>query len=191
MRRAAAAIAGALLLAGCPLPQPLPDYPPGAITPPRILVESLTIKDPIVFVPAGCSSTEPGPGYDLGARLFDTNNIEQVQARWFVNYPDRLDPVIDAAVPPDGDPLVFERTVPPFRFHPYAFAPPQGGGVRPFNAIGSVRVVEILVSNAFFDPPTSAPIPWRSPAANFETQLQRWTFLLVTSDPDADGCPPP
>lgn len=180
MRRALAAVAGALLLAGCPIPQPLPDYPAGTIPPPRILTESLTIPEPVIFVPAECTSTAPGPAYTLGARLFDSNNIEQIQARWFVNYPDGgADPHIEAQVPPDGDPTVFARTVEPFVFHPYAFAPPRGGGAPPFNAPNTVRVVELLVSNAFFDPPNEAPIAFRSPAPNFETQLQRWTFVLV------------
>jgi hypothetical protein len=193
LRRAAASLAGALLLAGCPIPQPLPDYPPGTITPPRILTESLTIQESIIFVPAECTSTVPGPAYTLGARLFDSNNIEQVQARWFVNYPDRVDPVVEASVPPDGDPTVFGREVEPYVFHPYEFAPPQGGGARPFNTPGTIRVVELLVSNAFFDPPGNAPVAWRSPAPNFETQLQRWTFLLVDGSngggPTNAACP--
>ena len=37
---ARAAAVAAVLLAGCPLPQPLPDYPEGEpITPPRIVVD--------------------------------------------------------------------------------------------------------------------------------------------------------
>jgi hypothetical protein len=190
MRRIVAAAAGALLLAGCPIPQPLPDYPPGTITPPRILTESLTIQDPVIFVPANCTSTEPGPAYLLGARLFDSNNIEQVQARWFVNWPDGGgDPFIEASVPPDEDSTVFVRTVEPFLFHPYAFAPPAAGGGKPFNAPSTVRVVELLVSNAFFVPADEAPVPFRSPAANFETQLQRWTFLLTSDGPAHPDCP--
>jgi hypothetical protein len=187
VRRVLPALAGALVLAGCPIPQAVPDYPAGTITPPRILTDSLTIPEPIVFVPAGCASTEPGPGYDLGARLFDSDNIEQVQARWFVNYPDREDPVIESPIP--GDPDAFERTVPSFRFHPYRYAPPQGGGPPPHAVPDTIRVVELLVSNRFFSPPMDAPLPWRSPAPNFETQQQRWTFLLVASGPSDPGCP--
>jgi hypothetical protein len=190
VRRAALAVAGALLLAGCPIPQPLPDYPPGTITPPRILTESLTVQDPIVFVPAGCASTEPGPAYALGATLFDSNNIEQVEARWFVNWPDNAAFFLEDPVPPDTDPTVFTRAVQPFVFHPYAFPPPRTAPTgRPYMTPGTIRVVELLVSNAFFEPPNDAPVPFRSPAPNFETQLQRWTFLLETSAPDAPGCP--
>ncbi len=39
--RTIAAALAALGLAGCPIPQPLPDYPAGTITPPRILVDEL------------------------------------------------------------------------------------------------------------------------------------------------------
>jgi hypothetical protein len=189
VRRSLAVLAGALVLAGCPIPQAVPDYPAGTITPPRILTESLTIQEPIVFVPAGCSSVEPGPGYDLGARLFDSDNIEQVQARWFVNYPDREDYFIQTTIPADPD--TFERTVPIFRFHPYGFAPPGQVGPEPHNVAGTIRVVELLVSNRFWDPPQDAPIPFRSPAPNFETQLQRWTFLLVVAGDGDPSCPPP
>jgi hypothetical protein len=187
LKRALPALAGALLLAGCPIPQAVPDYPAGTITPPRILTESVTNPEPIVFVPDGCSSTDPGPGYDLGARLFDSDNIELVQARWFVNYPDREDPVIDIPIPADPD--TFERVVPTFRFHPYRYPPPQEGGSAPFNAAGKIRVVELLVSNGFASPPQTAPVPWRSPAPNFEVQLQRWTFLLEASGPNDPDCP--
>jgi hypothetical protein len=182
------ALAGALVLAGCPIPQAVPDYPAGTITPPRILTESLTIQEPIVFVPAGCSSTEPGPGYDLGARLFDSNNIEQVEARWFVNYPDMTFPVTDPEIPADPD--SFERTVPTFRFHPYEFAPPFGtglpGDMKPFTEPETIRVVELLVSNRFLEP--DGP-DYRSPAPNFETQLQRWTFMLVAKGDEDPACP--
>jgi hypothetical protein len=184
VRIALPALAGALVLAGCPIPQAVPDYPAGTITPPRILTESLTIPEALVFVPANCTSVTPGPGYDLGARLFDSDNIEQVQARWFVNYPDHEDPVIDESIPADPD--TFERTVQTFRFHPYAYAPPQLGGSPPHQELGSIRVVELLVSNRFVDP--DGP-PWRSPAPNFETQLQRWTFMLVPKGDEDPACP--
>jgi hypothetical protein len=40
MIRRALTLFAAAALAGCPLPQPLPDYPPGTITPPRIPLSS-------------------------------------------------------------------------------------------------------------------------------------------------------
>ena len=55
---------GAALLAGCPLPQPLPDYPEGQpITPPRIVVDdtfrTVAYPESVVRVPAGCAACEP------------------------------------------------------------------------------------------------------------------------------------
>jgi hypothetical protein len=98
-------VALAVGLAGCPLPQPLPEYSAGTVTPPRILVDEIaraTLKvdgglsdgvpgsgnpgdgNAIVFVPANCPST--APVYYLWARVVDTNNTESIEARWFVNY---------------------------------------------------------------------------------------------------------
>jgi hypothetical protein len=54
----------------------------------------------------------------------------------------------------------------------------------PFNEPGTVRVVELLVSNAFHQPEPSVP-PYRQPAANFEVQLLRWVFVLV---PGIENC---
>lgn len=201
MSRAAAASLALLLLAGCPLPQPLPDYPAGTITPPRILQESLwpTSGESLILVPDNCGSTEE-PEYTLEAQIYDANTIEQVAARWFVNYRpipayaswEREDPV-----PPDANALVLTRTVPPFVFQPYQTPPRTDIGFTippspPYAAVGTVHVVELLVSNSFGDP-SAAPLN-RAPAANFETQLHRWTFLITGAT--AQGCgqnvrPPP
>ena len=87
MRRANLALAAlAFGLAACPIPQPLPDYPAGTVTPPRILMDAdaivpTTDGNPIIFVPADCPTTAV-PEYTLGTSVSDTNTIESIEARW-------------------------------------------------------------------------------------------------------------
>jgi hypothetical protein len=188
--RLAIAVAGALLLAGCPIPQPLPDYPPGTITPPRILVDSIFPTQPFIRVGTDCLPGEE-PSFAMSARVFDSNNLEQVAARWFVNYDEAVPGTWSPQggtlpVPADQDSLVLQRTVPPFTFAPYGFPRPNGtpGTIDsfPFNEPGTIRVVELLVSNNFLEPPGSAVPPYRAAAANFEVQIHRWVFALVPGD---------
>jgi len=215
MRRiSVAAIATTLGLAGCPLPQPLPDYPAGTITPPRILVDEIDRNAEVVrFVPAGCPTE---PVFPLTATLYDTNNIETVEARWFVNYDATNSNYYQASqddpIPPDPDPLVLTRVVPPntaagepqpFLFRPYNYPPPNGippVSGPPYPAAGVVRVVELVVSNGF-DPAAlewpESSLPRRATLAGFETQVYRWTFVTVApsascapGQPGCVTCPP-
>jgi hypothetical protein len=198
--RAAAVLAAALVLAGCPIPQPLPDYPPGTVTPPRILVDELAGDAAVILVPASCTTVEPV--YPLSARVVDTNTIETIDTRWFVNYDPRFElnyvPRQDAPVQPDPDPAVLTRTVPTFPFRPYQYPappdllcdPPDPGP--PYRNPGVLRVVELVVSNGF-DPDavtTPSPMPYRTPLAGFETQVHRWVFVTVPESP-AVPCPSP
>jgi len=194
MRRACLALAGALLLAGCPIPQAVPDYPPGTVTPPRILQASVYPSAPYVLVSSGCAAGNE-PTYEMSAQLFDSNN-EQVVARWFVNY-DSGDPLSqnpiggDHPVPIPTSAADFVRTVPdlPFGrgsgFSPYQYRPALGTGtltVPPYVEPGTVRVVELLVSNNFRSEP--AVPPFRQAAVDFEVQLHRWVFVLVQGAAD-------
>jgi hypothetical protein len=181
-------------LAGCPLPQPLPDYPPGTITPPRILVDVMPGHErSVILVPAGCPAGGE-PSYPLSATIYDVNTIETVEARWFVNYDASRElysqPVRTDSVHADEDPLVLTRVVPPdppigggpFMFRPYERPPPLGTGTRtspPYDEEGTVRVVELVVSNGF-DPRPDVPLPMRTPRPGFETQVHRWVYLLVS-----------
>lgn len=196
MTRAVAPLAAALLLAGCPLPQPLPDYPPGTVTPPRILAATTTRPaESIITVPAGCTGAPPA--YGLGARIFYPSNVT-VEARWFVDYRKDLTQrtlIVNSTnteVPADPDPTVLERVVPPLVFEPYDFQPPAELGLSPDPAQpGVVHVVELVVSNGF-DPDPNAPEPNRTPGftdggARFEIQAFRWVFVNVTPQP---GCTP-
>jgi hypothetical protein len=195
LRRAAASLAGALLLAGCPIPQPLPDYPPGSVTPPRILVDEIAGDSSVTLVPANCTTGEPV--YALAARVVDTNTIETIDTRWFVNYDPRFllyyHPWQNDPVQPDPDPTVLTRVVPTFQFQPYQYPPPPdlgGGPGPPYPDSGIVRVVELVVSNGF-DPTavtTSFAMPYRTPRIGFETQLHRWVFVSVPECP-AVPCP--
>jgi hypothetical protein len=135
----------------------------------------------------------------MTAQLFDSNNVEQIVARWFVNYDSAHDPTRstgaiggDIAIPAPGSTTVFTRTLPepPFpggsAFRPFLWEPPSGTGTRvtaPFNEPGTIRVVELLVSNGFRSGPNTATN--REPAPNFEVQLHRWVFLLV---PGTENC---
>jgi hypothetical protein len=188
------AAACAAALAGCPLPQPLPDYPAGTITPPRILQESVTQGvESIIPVPADCATT---PAQTLGGRIFYQSNVA-VEARWFVDYkstvPSRYTVLnTNREVPADPDPLNLERQVPPFTFDPYGFPPATelGGAFPSWSAPGIVHVVELVVSNGFdASPAATQPQPNRTPATStdglttFEIQTQRWVFVTVAGLP--------
>ncbi len=199
-----AAIATTLLLAGCPLPQPLPTYPAGTVTPPRILAAKTTSSvDSILVVPAGCATA---PSYTLDARIYFQDSVT-VEARWFVDYrPDvQSRTTIQNTlreVPPDPNALVLERQVPTFTFSPYEFpVPAELGLAASQSAAGVVHVVELVVSNGFATSPDDAQQPNRTPAttadgtSQFEIQTFRWAFVSVPENPGATcqpgtaGCP--
>lgn len=195
MRRSTvAAIATTVALAGCPLPQPLPSYPAGTVTPPRIVSASTTSGvESIVTVPANCLTP---PSYSLDAKIFYQESVT-VEARWFVDY--RTDSQDRStvrntirAVPPDPNPLILERQVPTFTFSPYGFNPAAelAGTFASPTAPGVVHVVELVVSNGFASPPGDALEPNRTPGTTadggtFEIQTYRWMFVNV---PESTGC---
>jgi hypothetical protein len=201
---AASTLVAGALLAGCPLPQPLPDYPEGQpVTPPRIIVDDgsrrATPPETVIRVPAGCAVP---PVVDLGASLRDANTIENVVARWFVNYdpanqsaagPLRQDDILR---PDEGVPDPTLRNVPVFSFRPYDHAPASGTGAGDPAGVGALHVVELVVSNGF-DPaadnvnPPLPPLPFRTPLSTpqrFEVQLYRWVFIGVPASGDVE-CP--
>ncbi len=201
-----AAIAIALALAGCPLPQPLPTYPAGTVTPPRILAAKTTSGvNSITVVPANCATS---PAYDLDAQIF-YQETEKVEARWFVDYRTGTEyqqrQTIQNTireVPPDPNAQILERQVPRFTFQPYAFAPSGELGSFPSqSAPGIVHVVELVVSNGFALPGEDTEQPNRTPArtpdgtSQFEIQTYRWVFVNVPEDATASciagtlGCP--
>jgi hypothetical protein len=182
-RPALALLLGASL-AGCPLPQTLPEYPTsGTITPPRIQADRVTPVETVLSVDPACAVP---PTFVLGATLVDENTYEKVEARWFVDYDPAkssvypVDPIQIIAGPADG--LTIERRLDDFSFQPYRFDPL--GSELAFRSGGGLHVVELVVSNNFA-PESPPPVPahdrpWRTPLRTstqlFETQVQRWVF---------------
>lgn len=182
-------------LAGCPLPQTLPEYPTsGTITPPRIQSDTVTPIDTVILVDAACS---PAPTFTLSARLVDENTFEKVEARWFVDYdPQRasvtpIAPIQFIDGPADG--VTIERRLDDFVFKPYGFDPV--GSEPAFRAAGGLHVVELVVSNNFAPEPASPAHdrPWRTPlrtaTQTFETQVHRWVFHYVPAGSGVCGYP--
>jgi hypothetical protein len=159
---------------------------------------SLGVMDgnPIIFVPSGCVTT--APAYKLAASVSDTNTIESIEARWFVNYDPRYQSNYNylkppsSAIAPNADTTNLIRPVPVFTFEPYDFGPSPGAPSvthnAPFPDQGILRVVELVVSNGF-DPDPATSLPNRKPLPTFETQTYRWVFLSVPES-SAVPCPP-
>jgi hypothetical protein len=188
------ALLGAVLLAGCPLPQTLPEYPAGGpIAPPRIQSDAATPPDTVLEVAPDCAAS---PVFVLASSLVDENTLEKVEARWFVDYLPGNQAREAPRVPPEliegpQDGVNTVRTVTPWSFQPYAFDP--AGGEQAFRDGGGLHVVELVVSNGFAPEPASGqpslPRPWRTPLDQFETQVFRWVFHYVPGG--ACGYPAP
>lgn len=192
-----ALLAAVAALTGCPIPQPLPDYPEGQpVTPPRVVIgDTLAFPETVIRVPAGCAIA---PSYPLSADLRDAITNETVVARWFVNY----DPARQPAFTPQQDDLVAGasggaedtlRKLPrPFVFPPYQYAPAHGTGAGAGAAQGALHVVELVVSNGFDPAAESAEAaqPYRTALVGFEVQVFRWVFLTVAASADVP-CPSP
>jgi len=188
---ALAALALPLLLAGCPLPQALPEFPStGKITPPRLVSDQATPADTVLEVDPACATP---PGYVLSTTLVDENPLEPVDYRWFVDWrPTGLnarDQFRDT-IPGPTDGITTVRTVPAWTFQPYDFDPGQTPAEQAaFRTGGGLHVVELVVSNGFEEDPGPPARPYRSPKAGFETQVFRWIFHYVPSG--GCGFPPP
>jgi hypothetical protein len=193
--RGAAACVGAVVaaatLAGCPIPQPVPEYPAtGVVAPPTILMDLVTPPGTFIPIPAsGCSA----PVYTLSASIEDLDTTERVDARWFIDYdPSNAltrDPIggsIEVLVDTTAaDPTI--RPVPEFGFTAYDVV----------HGVGAAHVVELVVSNGFAAEPADPPAGWlpnKMPAPQFQTQTYRWLFTYVDPAANPDlvcGYPPP
>jgi hypothetical protein len=205
-------VAGALALllsaglAGCPLPQPLPEYPTnGIITPPRIQSDQVTPGDTVVLVDASCSTDPTAQVFVLSASLVDENTFEQVEARWFIDYdPQRITmvPVKDQFIPGPSDGVSVERSLDSFYFAPYMSdpadpsIPPESSPGQNYRDGGGIHVVELVVSNNFAPEPVPPappnPKPYRTPlkteTQTFETQVYRWVFHYVPAGTSGARC---
>lgn len=178
----AAAVASAIALSGCPIPQPLPDYPPGTATPPRILVEQIRVRSAleprtVIPVPLDCATE---PTYPIDVVLHD-DVARGATARWFVDYqpePGGYGREQEDTILPPQSPTELTEVVPTYTFYPYRPAMP---------AAGTVRVVDLVVSSNFAADPTAGPMPYKTPEPGYETAVYRWVFKLV---PGTEGCPP-
>jgi len=180
------------LLAGCPLPQSLPEYPStGKIAPPRIVSDAASPIDPVITLAPDCPGADADHVFTLGTLLIDENTAETVEARWFVDY--EAGRSTDAPrLPPEiilgpKDQITLERPLTPFQFRPYVFDDAA------FRAGGGLHVVELVVSNGFkgtASEQASLARPWRTPDTQFETQVYRWVFHYVPSG-GACGYPVP
>jgi hypothetical protein len=174
--RAALLTALAILLAGCPIPQSLPEYPlTGKIAPPRIVSDAALPSDTIIEVAPDCPGADAEHLFVLSTSLIDENTLEKVEARWFVDYRVGREPYL--ALPPEiipgpTDGITLERPLTPFSFRPYTWDDPA------VRAGGGIHVVELVVSNGFAPEPGSPPNarPWRTPLPQYETQVFRWVF---------------
>lgn len=180
---AAGILAGAALLGGCPIPQPLPGV--GTIdgglpiTPPRVLTSS-AVPVPALSDYGPRSLCPVGSVFQISASVIDENAEEPVEVRWFVDYdPDnqaRRTPLQIQTLPPPADTTQFLRVPDPFPFYPWDFDP----ATRP------VHVVEMTISNGFLPIGAAVPpgsLPNRTAAPGYEVQVYRWTYQLTATGP--------
>ena len=176
---ASAAIAGALALPGCPIPQPLAEVSRsadgGAVSTPTILPDSALPADTVVLVRTDCN---PAAQFTLSASLEDVDTEESVEARWFRDYrADNTGLLSDDDVPAAADPSDPLRVIPPLVFRPYGFDASR--------TVGQLHVVEVVVSNRFLALSDPTQPFQRAAEAPFVTQSHRWVFQYV--DPSAPG----
>ncbi len=167
--------AALLLLAGCPLPQALPETVAGGTGGygPRIAFELVAPQSTFVDVGKTCSAA---PRFDLHATVVDRDQLEAVGARWFVDYHPVSNFGIARADVPSGNTQDFLRPLAAFSY----VLPDWQGPVFP------AHVVELVVSNGFKDLDLSADaLPNRMPVTGRDTQTFRWVFRYT----DAGPCP--
>ncbi len=171
-------VAAAVLL-GCPFAQPVPgvsqESDKGTITPPRIHADAVNPAGTVVPYDTACVG---GALFSVQAEIIDDNTLDIVTARWFVDYDPTIQPrwsrlQEEISLPP-AEATQTLRTIAPFDFRPGQFP----------NVYGSaLHVVELVVSNNFADVAPEGglpPLPNRTPAQGYETQVFRWVFQPTT-----------
>ncbi len=176
MRTALALLALLPFLAGCPLPQAVPgENQAGTAAPvPRIVFEDTTPMETAIDVAKNCPAA---PVFTLRATLYDANNLEVVEGRWFLDY----DPIalnigtvrLDTS-PGSSNPADVKRALAPFAFDKLTdWQGPTYG----------THVVELVISNGFYalggDP--AGGLPNRTAHDGYATQTHRWVFRYVDS----------
>jgi hypothetical protein len=185
--RGALALLVGVALAGCPLPQTLPEYPTTTPYPsPRIIAELAHPYLSLVRVGPSCAGGHAA--FTLSATVGWENVTDPVDVRWFVDYDPNSTalkiPVSNERLVGTGDVAIGSlRPVKAWVFDPYASDLPGGSPAdqQAFRDAGGLHVVELVVSNNFAPEPAS-PYPNRTPASSprqFETQVYRWVFQYV------------
>jgi hypothetical protein len=153
------------VLAGCPLPQPVPAFEGAAtVTPPRILTETARPGETVVRVGTDCGESAV---IAFGAELDDPDLDDAVEARWFVDYSAGAPAPETTDFPPAAPDGSTTRRV----LADFAYEIARRAGSSP-------RVVEVVVSNGFFPTGTPGlPQPNRTPQPGFETQVFRWVVV--------------
>ena len=192
-----APLAALLLLAACPLPQPVPSVPPGSVTPPRIVEDAsrpsptsstLTTAGTNVAFDPGCPAAQ---SFALTVTVADENFGEAVEYRSFIDY-DPLDPL---RYPPRPAPASGQLD-PPTQ-EPFTLRPVPGFSVAPAGFGNAVHVLDLVVSNGFDQRPepdqSALPLPYRTPLTgtqNYEVQSHKWVFVPAPGCVAAATCPP-
>lgn len=171
-------LAAALLaLAACPLPQALPETVAAGSGGfgPRIAFELVAPQATFVDVGKACAVQ---PRFDLHATVIDRDQLEPVEARWFVDYHPVANFGITDREEPAGNSNDFLRPLTPFT---YVLRDWQGPDY-------PAHVVELVISNGFKSLDLTADaLPNRMPVSGRDTQAFRWVFRYV--DPGGT-CPP-
>ena len=169
---ATAAAAAAGILAGCPIPQPLPGVGniDAGVAPPRILaddVHPIPTFAPYDTTPGACDG---GPQFQVQATVLDQNPDDVVEGRWFIDYDDTG---IRASVQRS---FTFPVVLPSQTTYAasFPFAPVVDG----YPGL-PVHIVELVVSNGFENVTPDGGLPNRTPRAGYETQVYRWVFQPV------------
>ena len=170
-RAAAAALA---LLAGCPLPQAVPEVglvPGGTLIPaPRIVPEKVRPSSTFIDVSRTCPEA---PQITFHATISEFDPSATPEVRWFVDY----DPVSNSGIQgiPESPPY------PPGSTDTYRDVTPRlFTASRWQDPSVAVQVVELVTSNGFLAG-DGGPLPNRSPRPNQETQVFRWVIRYVAT----------
>jgi hypothetical protein len=176
-----AAVAGGML-AGCPIPQPLPGVGniDAGVTPPRILFDG--VRPNATFIPYDDApgACDGGPRFEVRATVVDPNPDDVVEGRWFADYDP--DPIHLLSNPRET--FTFVPVLPDQTSHDAVF---QFAPTDPALSAYSVQLLELVVSNGFESTTPDGGLPNRTPRPGYETQVYRWVFQPL---PGSAACGP-
>jgi hypothetical protein len=177
------ALAGALPLGACLLPQAIefePDGGPAVNRPPRIVAELVEPRAPVIRIGEACADP---PDLVVGGVIEEDLN-DVLEARWFADYSleatrRRTENIGVDFIPPEAEPTA-RRTGPGLRAHPTNI-----GGL-------GTHLVEVVVSERESFDDANTNLPERAmkspcpPTASCEAVVYRWAVEIVPGS----ECPP-